>query len=149
MVYRLERTTVISRDQASVFAFFAEAANLQRITPAFLDFEIVTPQPIAMGTGTLIDYKMKLSGLPVRWRTRIQEFEPSSHFVDIQLKGPYRLWHHRHEFEAVSGGTKMRDIVDYELPFGAIGTIARALFVRRTLDHIFDYRASAIEEIFR
>jgi hypothetical protein len=149
MVYRLERITVIPRDREEVFAFFSEAGNLERITPRFVNFEIVTPQPIAMRAGTLIDYRMKLFGLPVRWRTLIQEFESPSHFADVQLKGPYRLWHHRHDFEAVDGGTRMRDRVDYELPFGLIGTIARALIVRRTLDRIFDYRASAIKNIFR
>lgn len=149
MVYRLERTTFIPRDQEEVFAFFAEAANLQRITPPFLDFEIITPQPIAMRAGTIIDYKMKLFGLPVRWRTLIKEFEPITHFVDVQTKGPYRLWHHRHEFKAVPGGTEMLDQVDYELPFGPLGTIVRTLFVRRMLDKIFDYRSSVIQDVFR
>lgn len=149
MVYRLERTTVIPRDREKVFAFFADAANLQKLTPPFLDFKIVTPQPLAMKPGTLIDYKMKLFLIPVRWRTLIKEFEPGFRFVDVQLKGPYRVWHHQHEFETVPEGTRMRDAVDYELPFGLIGTITRALLVRRTLDRIFDYRTAAIKQIFR
>ena len=149
MVYRLERTTFIPRKQEEVFAFFSEAGNLQRITPSFLDFEITTPQPIAMRAGTIIDYKMKLFGLPVRWRTLIKEFEAPTHFVDIQTKGPYRLWHHRHEFKAVPGGTEMRDQVDYELPFGPLGSLVRALFVRRTLEKIFDHRSAVIQDVFR
>jgi ligand-binding SRPBCC domain-containing protein len=149
MPYRLERTTFIPRAQQEVFAFFSEAENLEQITPSFLGFEIVTPKPIEMKPGTLIDYKLKLFGLPLRWRTRIEEFEPISYFVDIQVRGPYRLWRHRHEFKTVAGGTQMRDQVDYELPFGPFGTIARALFVRRMLEKIFDYRSSVIQEIFR
>jgi ligand-binding SRPBCC domain-containing protein len=149
MIYRLDRTTVIPRDREEVFGFFSEAANLQRLTPPFLDFRIVTPQPISMRAGTLIDYQLRLFGIAVRWRTRIEEFVPVSHFVDVQLSGPYRLWHHRHEFESVPGGTAMRDCVDYELPLGPLGSLARALFVRRTLDRIFDYRTAAIQKIFR
>ncbi|HEU4637206.1 MAG TPA: SRPBCC family protein [Edaphobacter sp.] len=149
MPYRLERTTFIPRPQQEVFAFFSEAANLERITPPFLGFEIVTPQPIAMKPGTLIDYRIKLFGVPMYWKTLIKEYEPISHFVDVQLKGPYRLWHHRHEFTSVPDGTQMRDQVDYELPFGPLGTIARTLFVRRTLDKIFDYRTSVIQDIFQ
>lgn len=148
MPYRLERTTFLPRSREEVFAFFSDAGNLEQITPPFLNIHILTPQPIAMKPGTLIDYQIRLFGVPIRWRTRIVTFEPVSHFLDIQLSGPYRQWHHRHDFEAVPGGTKMYDRVDYDLPLGILGSIARWLFVRRTLDRIFDYRTSAIERIF-
>jgi ligand-binding SRPBCC domain-containing protein len=101
-----------------------------------------------MKEGVLIEYKIGLFGIPIRWRTRIETFEPISLFVDIQLNGPYRLWRHRHEFDSVPGGTEMRDRVDYVLPFGPLGSMVRWLFVRRTLDRIFDYRTEAIKKIF-
>jgi ligand-binding SRPBCC domain-containing protein len=148
MSYRLERTTFLPRAPEEVFAFFADTGNVQKITPPFLHFHILTPPPIAMRPGTLIHYRLQLFGVPILWRTRIETFEPITHFVDIQLSGPYRLWHHRHDFEAVPGGTRMRDRVDYDLPFGILGSVARVVFVCRTLDRIFDYRTSAIERIF-
>ena len=148
MSYLLERSLFIPRPREEVFAFFADAHNLEQITPAFLRFRILTPGPIAMKAGTLIDYQLNLHGLPVKWRTRIEEFTPPSSFVDVQLSGPYRRWHHRHEFEAVPGGTEMRDRVEYELPFGPLGALARLLFVRRSLDQIFDHRNATIAELF-
>ena len=128
-----------------VFPFFADAGNLEAITPPFLSFRIVTPRPIPMCEGTLIEYRLKLHGIPVRWRTRIDAWEPGVRFVDRQLSGPYRLWHHTHEFEALpEGGTLMRDIVRYRLPFGVAGAVAHLLFVRRDLRTIFDYRAQRV-----
>jgi ligand-binding SRPBCC domain-containing protein len=148
MPYRLERTTLIPRPREEVFPFFSDAGNLERLTPKFLRFRIVTPQPIAMRAGALIDYELSLHGIPVRWRTRIESFTPNDEFVDVQLRGPYRLWHHRHTFTSVPEGTEMRDIVDYSLPFGPLGWIAHALFVRRSLRRIFDYRTDVIRSIF-
>jgi ligand-binding SRPBCC domain-containing protein len=148
MPYRLERNTFIPRSREEVFAFFSDAGNLQKLTPAFLHFHMITPQPINMQAGTLIDYQLQLYGIPVRWRTLIRTFEPVTSFSDVQLKGPYRLWHHHHEFKEVPGGTEMRDTVDYEIPFGPLGAIARWLFVRRTLESIFDYRATVITSVF-
>jgi ligand-binding SRPBCC domain-containing protein len=143
----LERSLFIPKPVDEVFAFFADARNLELITPAFLHFHILTPGVIEMKAGTLIDYQLRLYGIPIRWRTRIHEFMPPSSFVDIQLRGPYRLWHHRHEFDKVPGGTQMRDRVEYDLPFGPIGALIRSLFVRRTLDRIFDHRNASITEI--
>lgn len=148
MPYRLERTTFIPRPQQQVFAFFSDAGNLEEITPDFVNFHIVTPRPIPMKVGTLIDYELRLYGLRLRWRTRIETFEPISSFSDIQLSGPYRLWHHHHSFRTAPGGTEMKDTVDYALPFGPLGAIARWLFVRRILERIFDYRTAAIQRIF-
>jgi ligand-binding SRPBCC domain-containing protein len=142
----LEREQIIRRPRAGVFEFFSDARNLELITPTFLNFRILTPTPIDMKEGALIDYRIRLFGIPVKWRTRIDAFEPGRRFIDRQLSGPYRTWIHLHEFSDVDGGkaTKMIDRVDYEVPFGPVGSVARALFVRRTLDRIFDHRASVI-----
>jgi ligand-binding SRPBCC domain-containing protein len=143
----LEREQIIARPRLEVFEFFADARNLEVITPEFLNFRILTPTPIEMKEGALIDYRIRLFGVPVNWRTRIDVYEPGVRFVDRQLRGPYRTWIHTHEFTDVDGGraTKMVDRVEYEVPFGPIGGVARALFVRRTLDRIFDHRAKVIE----
>lgn len=148
MPHRLSRTQLIPRPVEEVFPFFADAANLQTITPDFMHFRIVTPLPIEMREGALIDYRIKLFGVPSGWRTRIERWEPGRRFVDVQLRGPYRLWHHTHEFESVAGGTRMTDTVDYELPLGPLGGIAHALFVGKTLTRIFDYRLTKIAELF-
>ena len=131
-----------------VWDFFSNAENLERLTPGFLNFSILTPTPIAMYAGTLIDYRIKLFGVPMKWRTEIKQWEPGANFVDQQLSGPYRLWHHQHTFEAVDGGTKMVDRVDYALPLGFLGRLAHVLFVRRTLARIFRYRYEAVDSIF-
>ena len=148
MSYLLERSLFIPRPRKEVFTFFADAHNLERITPGFLHFQILTPGPIPMKEGALIDYQLRLHGLRVKWRTRIQEFTPPYSFVDVQLSGPYRRWHHRHEFNEVPDGTQMRDRVEYELPFGPLGALVRQLFVRRSLDRIFDHRNATITELF-
>jgi hypothetical protein len=145
--YRLERTLLIPRPRAEVFPFFADAGNLERITPDFLRFHIVTPGPIAMRAGTLIDYELRLYGLRFRWQTKIEEFTPVESFVDIQTRGPYRKWRHRHTFEEAAGGTLMRDAVEYAMPFGVLGRVARALVVERSLERIFDERNRAILNI--
>ena len=147
-IHRIERSQIIERPREEVFAFFSDAFNLERITPAFLNFRILTPAPIEMAAGTLIDYSLSLHGIPMKWRTRIEEFTPNERFIDVQLKGPYRLWHHTHTFEDHPDGTLMRDIIDYEMPFGPLGTLARALVVRRQLEEIFDYRVEMIDSFF-
>jgi ligand-binding SRPBCC domain-containing protein len=131
-----------------VFAFFADAANLERLTPARLRFSILTPRPIAMRPGAVIDYRLSLLGVPFRWRTVIEAFEPEARFVDVQAAGPYASWRHLHEFVEAPGGTLVRDRVDYQLPLGALGELAHALFVRRQLEHIFDHRRRVIEQLF-
>jgi ligand-binding SRPBCC domain-containing protein len=146
--HRLERTQVIPRPRDEVFAFFSDASNLQRITPAFVGFEVLTPGPLVIEAGTRIDYRLKLYGVPVRWETRIETFVPGVSFTDVQLSGPYRRWHHLHAFVDIPGGTRMDDTVDYELPLGVLGEIARKLFVARSLEKIFDYRAQQIGAMF-
>jgi ligand-binding SRPBCC domain-containing protein len=147
-VYVLERVQRIPRPRSEVFAFFADARNLERITPGFLHFRILTPLPIEMKAGALIDYRLRLYGVPFSWRTRIETFEPESSFSDMQLSGPYASWHHVHEFTDMAGGTEMRDSVRYELPFGPMGALARSLFVRGSLERIFAHRRRVIDEVF-
>jgi ligand-binding SRPBCC domain-containing protein len=142
--YILQRSQIITRSKAETFDFFSDAFNLERITPPFLRFRILTPRPITMAKGVLIDYQLSLFGVPFKWRTIIEEWSPETHFVDRQLRGPYRLWHHTHTFEEIGPNRiLMRDIVRYRIPFGPFGQIAHGLFVRRMLDLIFDYRATA------
>lgn len=142
--HRLARSLSIARPLGEVFAFFSDAANLERITPPFLRFRILTPQPIEMRAGTRIDYALSLWGLPVRWRTHITCFEPERRFVDEQEAGPYAHWHHLHEFAAEGDGTRMADEVSYRLPFGTFGALAHPLWLERQLAAIFDYREAAI-----
>jgi ligand-binding SRPBCC domain-containing protein len=141
----LERVQRLPGTPAEVFPFFGDAANLEAITPAWLGFRIVTPPPIAMGPGTLIEYRLRLHGVPLRWLTRIEAWEPGARFVDRQVRGPYAHWHHTHEFAPDgAGGTLMRDVVRYALPLGPLGELARRLFVARDLDRIFAFRAEAV-----
>lgn len=140
----LERSQLVPRPRPEVFAFFADAHNLEAITPGFLRFRIVTPAPIAMAPGTLIDYQLSLFRIPFRWRTRIVAFDPGVRFVDVQLAGPYRRWEHTHTFEDAPGGTLVRDRVVYELPLGPLGGLAHALLVERSLRRIFDHRREVI-----
>ena len=147
-MHRLEREQWIERPVDEVFAFFADAANLQRITPPWLGFRILTPLPIEMKNGTLIDYSIKLAGVPMRWCSEIQSWNPPYAFIDIQRSGPYRRWVHLHSFERRDGGTLMTDIVDYRLPLGPLGKLVHGLSVRRTLSAIFDYRNRVVGETF-
>jgi ligand-binding SRPBCC domain-containing protein len=128
-----------------VFGFFSDAGNLEDITPPWLGFSVITPRPIEMRPGTLIEYRLRLHGLPLRWLTEIAEWAPGERFVDRQLRGPYALWHHTHDFApAPGGGTVMRDTVRYALPLGPLGGLAHAAFVRRDLERIFDFRAAEV-----
>jgi ligand-binding SRPBCC domain-containing protein len=131
-----------------VFAFFADAVNLETITPPWLGFRILSPGPITMRAGTLITYRLRWRGLPLRWLTEIEEWEPPFHFVDAQRRGPYALWHHTHSFEAHAGGTRMWDRVQYALPLGPLGVLMHRLAVRRDVEAIFAYRANRVNEIF-
>jgi ligand-binding SRPBCC domain-containing protein len=147
-VYSLAREQFVPRSIDDVFSFFERPDNLVRITPPELGFKILTPSPIRMQSGTLIDYTVRATGFPVRWTTLITNYDPPHRFVDVQLKGPYSFWHHTHAFEAVDGGTMIRDIVQYVLPFGILGRAVHRLLVRRQLRKIFEYRQEFIEDYF-
>lgn len=140
-VHTLRRTQVLDGTPEEVFGFFADAANLEAITPPLLRFRVVTPAPIAMGVGTFIQYRLRLHGIPIRWDTLIQAWEPPHRFVDVQTRGPYALWHHTHELSPVDGGrTLMRDTVRYALGWAEVAH----RFVRRDLEAIFTYRAASV-----
>lgn len=143
--YVLETRQHLPRPLSEVFDFFAEAANLQTITPPWLDFRVATPLPITMGVGTLIDYRLKLHGVPIGWRTRIASWDPPHQFVDEQLRGPYRRWIHTHTFESASEGTLVRDCVEYAVPGGAL---THWLLVGRDVRRIFAYRGERLAELF-
>ncbi len=131
--------------RAEVFAFFGEAQNLEAITPPWICFEVLTPPPIVMRPGTLIDYRIRIHGFPIRWRTEITQWNPPHQFVDIQLRGPYTHWHHTHTFEERGGGTLCRDVVRYR-PRG--GALMNRLFVRRDVERIFAYRREELGRRF-
>lgn len=143
----LQRHQVVARPREEVFAFFAEPRNLEAITPGFLRFQILPPVPPGIAAGTLIDYRLRLHGLPFRWRTRIESVVPGRSFVDVQLRGPYALWEHTHRFEDVAWGTRVTDRVRYALPLGPLGELAHALVVRQTLERIFDHRRTRVVEL--
>jgi ligand-binding SRPBCC domain-containing protein len=143
-VYTLDCSIWLPGPPAEAFSFFSDAHNLESITPGWLHFEVITPRPIAMKTGALIDYRLRLHGIPLKWRTEITAWEPPVRFVDEQLRGPYYLWRHTHTFEAVDGGTLVRDHVDYS-PRG--GALIHRWFVRPDLLKIFAVRQKTIAEL--
>lgn len=128
-----------------VFPFFSDARNLELLTPPWLRFEVLTSGDIAMAPGTLIDYRLRLHGLPLRWQSEITAFEPPVRFVDEQRRGPYRRWVHTHTFEPSRGGTLARDHVEYAVPGGAL---TNRLFVRPDLDRIFAFRRRVLQALF-
>lgn len=144
-VFSLNSKTVLEASLETVFEFFSNAENLEKLTPQWIGFRILTPLPIAMREGALIDYKISLHGLPVRWRTKIEVWEPPHRFVDVQLRGPYMLWHHTHAFASCPEGTEMRDEVLY-WPKG--GALANRLLVEKDVRRIFAYRAEEIQKVF-
>ena len=135
----------LARPIEEVFAFFSDAANLDSITPPWLSFRTITRQPIEMHAGTVIDYKLRVRGFPVWWRTEITEWEPPYHFLDEQIRGPYRLWIHAHEFQSRNGGTLVCDNVRYAVP---LDWLVHRLIVRPDVQRIFSYRADCLRRRF-
>lgn len=142
--YSLRSELWLPRPRAEVFPFFADAANLQRITPPWLHFEVVTPAPVDMRVGALIDYRLRVRGLPVRWRSEITCWEPPQRFVDEQRRGPYRLWVHEHTFEDVDGGTLVGDRVEYAVH---LGVLVQRFLVGPDVQRIFAYRKQRLREL--
>lgn len=135
----------LPRPPDHVFPFFANARNLEALTPAWLRFKVLTPEPIEMRAGMRIEYLLRVHGIPLRWRTEIDEWSPPHQFVDRQLQGPYRLWHHTHRFEEQNGGTLCTDLVRYR-PRG--GALVNRLFVRRDIERIFAFRRETLQRMF-
>jgi len=144
MMHRLFRRQVVGGDLPDVFGFFKSPFNLEAITPPWLGFRVLHASDREVREGTHIAYRLRLHGLPFLWKSRITEYRENTMFADEQVIGPYRHWHHRHLFRPVPGGVAIEDVVEYQMPFGPLGRLAHAAFVRRQLGRIFDYRASVI-----
>lgn len=143
--FRLSATMTVDLPIEEVFEFFADASQLGRITPEWLNFQILTPMPVELREGALLDYKIRLHQIPIKWRTEIAVWEPPYRFVDQQLKGPYKLWYHEHTFEEFDGGTIVSDDVHY-IPRG--GSLIHKWMVKPDLEKIFRFRQDRLTEIF-
>ena len=146
--FEIHRKQYINKPLDIVFEFFSKPENLEMITPKSLSFNILTPTPIKMAKGSLIDYTIHLFGIPIHWRTLISDYEPPFRFVDQQIKGPYTFWHHTHTFQAIGEGVEIIDKVKYSLPLGWLGTLVHSIWVRKDLEKIFDHRKTVIQNYF-
>lgn len=143
--YRLVAEQWFPQPIQHVFPFFSDASNLELVTPAWLGFHILTPLPVQMRQGLRLDYKISIHGVPLTWQTEIEVWEPQRRFVDVQRRGPYKLWRHEHSFVERDGGTAMTDTVDYDVPFGAV---TQFLVVKRDLLEIFGFRQRVLRSLF-
>lgn len=142
----LERETTIAQPIESVFSFFSDASNLEFLTPSWLKFKILTESPMFMGSGTKIDYELKLHGIPINWQSAITSWDPPHKFIDEQTKGPYTQWVHVHEFVESQNGILIKDMVEYQVVGGLFTNVS---YVSLQLNRIFDYRQKRMEEFFR
>ena len=147
-LYTLSSTQFIEKSIDEVFTFFSKPENLSVITPSKLGFKILTPIPIEMGPGRIIDYQIYLLGIPIHWRTLITDYNPPNMFIDQQIKGPYNMWHHTHTFHKVEGGVEIKDKVVYSIPFGILGRILNYLWIRKDLENIFVHLKIVIDKLF-
>jgi len=138
----------VPRPRAEVFEFFSAETNLETLTPPWLNFKVIGKSTPQIQAGTLIDYRLKIYGIPIKWRTLIEVWKPGECFVDSQLRGPYRKWHHTHTFQDAPGGTLMSDRVIYQMHMGRAGDIAAGWKVRRDVNGIFAFRRQKIGELF-
>ncbi len=146
-IYKFNKKQIINLPIEVVFNFFSKPENLALITPSKLAFKILTPTPILMTNGTLIDYTIRLMGFTVHWRTLITKYNPPYDFVDQQIKGPYTFWHHTHTFKEIDGGVEISDNVQYAIPMGIIGGLLHSIFIRNDLKKIFSHRKTVIDNI--
>lgn len=148
-VYTLKASQKIPSDISSVWDFISSPKNLKEITPDYMGFEIQGDLPEKMYPGMVIQYKVSpVLGIKMTWVTEITHVEKNKYFVDEQRVGPYNMWHHQHHIKEIPGGVLMEDIIDYQAPFGLLGDVANALFIKKQLDGIFDYRKTALEQRF-
>jgi hypothetical protein len=140
---------MIHRSPEAVFAFYSNPLNLQKVTPPNLHFTVLTAGPYRLTVGTLIDYRMRLIGIPIRWTSRIAEYNPPHRLVEEQTRGVFSSWHHEYAFSPEKSGTRVTETVRYGVPLGFLGTIAHRYFVDRFLNYIFDYRYSVIGHLFK
>jgi ligand-binding SRPBCC domain-containing protein len=150
-IYILKREQVVPKPLETIFPFFTKAENLALITPPSLAFRVLTPSPVIMEQGKIIDYTVKLLGVEIRWRSMITKYEPPICFVDEQIKGPYSFWHHRHTFERRNTSTIIHDLIRYALPLSltkAPGGLLHRMYVKPNLEEIFDYRRDVIARMF-
>lgn len=146
-MYELLCNQVVPHPRHEVFAFFSDIRNLERITPPRLHFKILTPLPCELAAGALIDYRLKLCGIPFQWQTCIDQFEPDDFFADTQRRGPYRHWYHEHRFSDVPEGTLIEDHVRYQLWGGPLAWPLHGLFIKRSLRKIFAFRKQAVDTL--
>jgi ligand-binding SRPBCC domain-containing protein len=142
---RMTATTFLPQRRARVFSFFCDAFGLGQLTPSWLQFRVLTPRPVLIERGTIIDYQLRLHGISIRWQSRIEVWEPPVRFVDVQMRGPYRQWRHEHVFEEAPDGTICRDIVDYQVPGG---WLVERFVVRRDILRIFEFRERRLKQLF-
>ncbi len=147
-MHTLRKSIKVPGTLDTVFEFFNRPENLEKLTPANLKFNILTPSPVAMHNGAVFDYTIGLFGVPMRWTSIITNYHPPHHFVDIQLKGPYAYWHHKHSFESRPDGVEVTDEIHYEIGFSVFGKVVLRPIIQRQLDAIFSFRAHAIKELF-
>jgi ligand-binding SRPBCC domain-containing protein len=148
IVHTLHREVWLPKPLRQVFNFFSRTENLEKISPLWIRFRILTRPPIRMKQGAVFRYALQVRGIPFRWLTQIERWDPPHDFIDVQVTGPYKVWRHTHRFLPVDGGTSVIDIVQYSLPFGALGRLVHRVQVARDVERIFDYRNERIQQLF-